>query len=453
MGQICGGITGRGQAPTSPAPAASSASPLPPELIYFDGPGRGQLTRQAFKLGGVEFKDTRHQMADWPKVKGDPSSPPAKMFGSMPVIVHGSTCLAQSMACAQYAADIGMNKALAPSAQQRGLDMMILGAHADLQAAMYKCLFGDDESKAKGKEALPGSVAPILAGIERQYGGQGTFLYSSEPTLGDLAVLNAVTSPFPGLKALGVDLSAYPKILACVEACQKRLDSGGAYTVAAPVKSAPSGTPELIYFAGPGRAELTRLAFHAGGVAFTDTRVEQKDWPALKVDPSGAPGKMFGSMPVIVHGEHMMAQSAACAQYAADVGINAGATLEPAKRALDFMMLGAHADLQSALYACLFGDEESKKKGKEALPGKVTPILQGIERQYAGPGPFLYSPEAVGPTLGDLALLDVVTSPFPGLRKLEVDLTPYPKIQACISACQASAARPGLKAYLEKRGF
>jgi glutathione S-transferase len=406
-------------------------------------------------LGGIGFKDTRHKMPDWPKVKGDPDSPPAKMFGSMPVIVHGKTCVAQSMACAQYAADLGMNKALAPSAQQRGLDTMILGAHADLQATMYKCLFGDDESKAKGKEALPGGVAPILAGIERQYRGTAEkgcpFLYSSEPSLGDLAVLDVVTSPFPGLKALGVDLSPYPKILACVEACQKRLDSGGAYTVAAPAKSAPSGPPELIYFAGPGRAELTRLAFHAGGVAFKDTRVNQPDWPALKGDPSSAPGKMFGSMPVIVHGEHMMAQSRACAQYAADLGINAGATLEPAKRAMDMMMLGAHADLQTAMYKCLFGDEESKKKGKEALVGNVTPTLQGIERQYAGPGPFLYAPETAGPTLGDLALLDVVTSPFPGLRALQVDLTPYPKIQACVSACQTSTARPGLKVYLENR--
>merc|ERR1712224_79741 len=113
----------------------------------------------------------------------------------MPVIVHGEHMVAQSIATAQYAADLGINKEKPPNAYQRALDMMMLGAHADLQAAMYKCLFGDDESKAKGKEALPGKVAPILAGIERQYDSTRTFLYSSGPTLGDLAVLDVITSP------------------------------------------------------------------------------------------------------------------------------------------------------------------------------------------------------------------------------------------------------------------
>ena len=32
---------------------------------------------------------------------------------------------------------------------------MFLGVHADMQEVLYACLFGSDDSKAKGKEALP----------------------------------------------------------------------------------------------------------------------------------------------------------------------------------------------------------------------------------------------------------------------------------------------------------
>merc|ERR1711998_580028 len=129
----------------------------------------------------------------------------------------------------------------------------------------------------------------------------------------------------------------------------------------------------------------------------------------------------------------------AVAQYAADIGMNAEKPPTVEQRRLDTMMMGAHADLQMAMYACLFGDDESKAKGKSELSDKVTPILQGIERFYAAQGPYLYSPEDAGPTLGDLVLLDVVTSPFPGLKALEFDLPPFSKVTRCVEACEKSS--------------
>jgi len=214
---------------------------------------------------------------------------------------------------------------------------------------------------------------------------------------------------------------------------------------------AVSGKPELVYFSGPGRAELSRLAFAAGGVEYDCTRISPEEWPSVKGDANSLPAKLFGSMPVLKHGDFTLAQSMAIAQYAADIGMNATTPPNVEQRGLDTMMLGVHADLQKAMYACLFGDDASKAKGKEALSSKVTPILQGVERFYKEKGPYLYSPEAEGPSLGDLVLLDVVTSPFPGLTALGFDLSPFSKVTGCVEAC-TKTSKGTLAAYVSSRG-
>merc|ERR1712028_248343 len=94
-----------------------------------------------------------------------------------------------------------------------------------------------------------------------------------------------------------------------------------------------SSQPELIYFGGPRRADLPSI-----------------------------PAQCFGSMPCIHHDDLILAQSQACAVYAAELGIYQQGVLGDApsvNRATDSMVLGAYADLQSALYACLFGSDES----------------------------------------------------------------------------------------------
>jgi glutathione S-transferase len=244
-------------------------------------------------------------------------------------------------------------------------------------------------------------------------------------------VYDVINSPFPGLKKLEIDLTPYAKLTSVAEAVSN--DSA----IAPYLKQAAMGKPELFYFNGPGRGQLTRLAFAAAGVAFTDTRIEQKDWPSVKADPESTPGRCFGSMPCIKHGDMLLAQSEATATYAAQLGIwktRLGAD-QGTNRATEIMVLGAHADLQTAMYKCLFGDDESKAKGKEALPGAVKPTLEGLERALGRKtcsGPYFFSES--GPTLADLAVYDVIESPFPGLKKLEIDLTPYAKLTAIAKA-------------------
>ena len=85
-----------------------------------------------------------------------------------------------------------------------------------------RCLFGDDASKAAGRAALPAAAGKFLAALERALGRKASdgpyFLGGDAPSLADLALFDNVSSPFPGLRALGIDLAAYPKVVACADA-------------------------------------------------------------------------------------------------------------------------------------------------------------------------------------------------------------------------------------------
>jgi len=196
---------------------AAAAAPVP-ELTYFDGPGRANLTRLAFVAGGTPFVDNR--VANWPAVKGDPASVPSLLFGSMPAVKHGDLLVGQSAATATYAADLG--GLLGASAADRAICTMMVATNEDLRVTMYKCLFGSDESKAAGREALPAAAGKFLAAVERALGRKGSegpyFLGGDAPSLADLAVFDNVCSPFPGLRALGFDLAAFPHVVACADA-------------------------------------------------------------------------------------------------------------------------------------------------------------------------------------------------------------------------------------------
>merc|ERR1712129_271495 len=115
------------------------------------------------------------------------------------------------------------------------------------------------------------------------------------------------------------------------------------------------------------------------------------------------------------------------------------------------MMMGVNEDARQAATPIFFGASDSDKAAaKEALPGKVSPLLKGVEGILSkGTGPFLYTRESEGPCLGDLALFDTVTGTPLGLLAMGVDLSPYPKITACVDAVKATATGD-LKAHIAK---
>ena len=189
-----------------------------PQLSYFDGPGRANLSRLAFVVGGTAFVDNR--VANWPEVKGDPSSVPAQLFGTMPVIKHGDLLIGTSAATAVYAGDLG--GLLGESAADRAICTMIVATNEDLRSLMLNIMFSSGESKAANLAALPAAAGKFLAAVERALNRKASegpyFLGGDAPSLADLAVFDNVCSPYPGLRALGVDLSAYPKVVACADA-------------------------------------------------------------------------------------------------------------------------------------------------------------------------------------------------------------------------------------------
>ena len=81
--------------------------------------------------------------------------------------------MSQSRATAVNAASLGiwkedrLGETMEESSANKATELMVLGVHADVGAAMLKCLFRDDELKAKGKEALPVAADGGLAGLGR----------------------------------------------------------------------------------------------------------------------------------------------------------------------------------------------------------------------------------------------------------------------------------------------
>ena len=200
------------------APVTEAAPPTPAggiKLTYFGAHGRGEAIRLILKAGGVDFEDERLTFADWPKMKGDPESVPAQLFGTLPVISHGDFKIGQSRAVQTYAAHVALPSTCA-TPQAAAIDAMFQNAHADVQGELYKCCFGSDDSKAAASAKINDSVAPHMKAIERILPDSGFIKGGDTPSAADIVIFDLGTSTLPDIKGLGVDLSPYPKFNALV---------------------------------------------------------------------------------------------------------------------------------------------------------------------------------------------------------------------------------------------
>ena len=102
------------------------------EFFYFPAPARGCLGRLALHTGGIKFTDTALSPAAFEELKAQGKV----IFGSVPVMTHGSLILAQSQAVASYCAELaGLT---AGTAFHRAQDLMIVSTLEDIYATNIK---------------------------------------------------------------------------------------------------------------------------------------------------------------------------------------------------------------------------------------------------------------------------------------------------------------------------
>jgi len=162
----------------------------------------------------------------------------------------------------------------------------------------------------------------------------------------------------------------------------------------------------LNYFNGRGRAELTRLIFAAGGVAFTDTRLEFADWPAHKAE---AP---IGQMPFLDVDGTKLPQSIAIARFAArECNLTGANNFESAQADA---IVDTVIDLVNFYYKNIFGiqDEAAKATAFQAfIADQGTKGATNIEKLIS-----LYGSNgfAVGSSLtwADLIIYDLSSALF-----------------------------------------
>lgn len=406
-----------------------------PELMYFNGPGRANLTRLAFAAGGVQFVDTR--VENWPDVKADPSSTPAQLFGQMPCVKHGGLLVGQSLATATYAAELGiwaegrLGGDSVTVAKNRAVEVMVATTNEALRGLMYKCLFGDDASKAAGASALPAAAAPILQALERvleRKTTKGPFFFSQAgPSLADLAVYDNITSPFPGLRALGVDLTPYPLLAGVVSAvdADPRIRIFVSPETSLPVP--PAHKIKLYTNAICPFAQRAWMALLEKGLDFETILIPLSgeinkfeaegatsgDWAghslaevkAIKAEYKKTVNAT-GEVPTLVHGDSTIAEADVVAEYISDAFPATGTSLMPtdavqrAKVRAMAKVLGS-GDGVMALYQLL----------KNQDPAADQDFLAKIHKHHtkfaslADPvGPFFLGPEP--------CILDVLLAPF-----------------------------------------
>uniref|UniRef100_K3WK10 Glutathione S-transferase n=1 Tax=Globisporangium ultimum (strain ATCC 200006 / CBS 805.95 / DAOM BR144) TaxID=431595 RepID=K3WK10_GLOUD len=192
---------------------------------------------------------------------------------------------------------------------------------------------------------------------------------------------------------------------------------------------------KLTYFDVAGRAELARLLFTFGGVAFEDTRVSGPEFGAMKVSLP------LGQLPILEVDGVVFSQSMAISRYAAKV---AGLYPADAVQALRVEMI-SETLLELATTAStiiyLTKDEAVKAEKTTKLLNETLPkSLAALEAMMQGK--FFMGENA---TLADVQLFELVQYSLKSFSGF--DLSKYPKLEGVVEVVKSNA---NITAYLAK---
>ncbi|OWY98337.1 Glutathione S-transferase [Phytophthora megakarya] len=194
---------------------------------------------------------------------------------------------------------------------------------------------------------------------------------------------------------------------------------------------------KLTYFDGKGRAELPRLIFNYGGIAFTDDRIAHADFAALK------PTLPFGQVPVLEVDGVVYAQSMAISRYAAKLaGLYPSDAVEGLKADMFSCSMG---DLEGPFVDFMFKtqDETEKAQKKKVFIEETVPkFFAALEKAVAGK--FILGDKI---SYADLQFFDLAANKL-GWAFPDYKLDAFPKLAAVVANVKAE---PKIAAYLSKQ--
>ena len=157
------------------------------KFIYFNGRGRGEVTRYLLAAAGVDFEDHRLTFDSWPAVK------PTVPYGTLPTLVEDGKQLGQSMAIAHYVAQrYGLLGDTAWEAAQ--INQIAMGVDDQRQAAspVIMAILGGkgDEAVATARQTYLDDAWPKHAARIEQFlaANGGDWVVGSRMSWADLAI-------------------------------------------------------------------------------------------------------------------------------------------------------------------------------------------------------------------------------------------------------------------------
>jgi len=187
------------------------------KLTYFDGRGRGELSRLILAYGGQPWEDDRISFEQWPELK--PKTP----LGTLPILEYGDKKLCQSITIARFLANefgiAGKNN------MEKAEADMIVDTIVDVQIELFKNMFEKNPIEKKKqadkleKETLPRFLKQMLA-IRQQ--SSGSFLVGNDLTWADIALATFLDTFLPKYHIDGISrFSLLTELMHKVQACDK----------------------------------------------------------------------------------------------------------------------------------------------------------------------------------------------------------------------------------------
>lgn len=176
------------------------------KLYYFNGRGRGEVSRLIFAAAGQKYEDIRFQSEQWPAHKGE------MPLGQVPVLEVDGVKIPQSMSIARFLAK-QFQLAGKDNLEQAKVDA-VADTINDLILKYVSARWAPDE--AKRDELVKKFVAEELSKhlqnldiLQKKYGNGGLFFVGNHLTWADLLFYDV------GETFLGLDencLNAYPSL-------------------------------------------------------------------------------------------------------------------------------------------------------------------------------------------------------------------------------------------------